>query len=240
MLFLYSDFGHQGPYAGEMEAAARRIAAKLQLVHLMHDAPAYRPQAAGCLLAALARQFRPGDVCLAVVDPGVGGARFPAAVRAGGCWYVGPDNGLLWPVAAATADAEWWEITWRPEVLSTSFHGRDLFAPFAAQLALGKGPEAVGARPLYDPVQCEPHPAEVIYVDRWGNLISGLQAAELSEKVVIEAGDHQIPNAATFSSVGQGELFWYQNSMGLVEIAANMDDAARKLGLDIGDPVAVR
>jgi S-adenosylmethionine hydrolase len=237
MLFLYSDFGHQGPYAGEMDAAVRRVAPKLQPVHLMHDAPAFDSEAAGCLLAALARQFQAGDVCLAVVDPGVGGARFPVAVLAGGRWYVGPDNGLLWPVAAAAGDAEWWEITWRPEVLSTSFHGRDLFAPVAAKLARGLAPEEIGCVALDEPIPQVPADLpRIVYIDRYGNAITGIRASTLTPKAQLDIAGYRIPRANTYSDVAEGAPFWYENANGLVEIAVNSGYADEELDIDVGDP----
>jgi S-adenosylmethionine hydrolase len=100
-------------------------------------------------------------------------------------------------------------------------------------------PEAIGAQPLFDPVRCETRLSRVIHVDGWGNLITGLPAADVGLDREIDAGPERVRNAAIFDAVGQGDTFWYENSMGLVEIAANQDNAAQRLGLKIGDPVRV-
>lgn len=238
MIFTYTDFGFAGPYLGEMQAVLQRSAPEQSVVHLMADAPAFAPDAAGRLLAALARRFEPGDVCLAIVDPGVGGPRRPAVMRADGVWFVGPDNGLLAATAARAEESEWWEITLSPRELSRSFHGRDLFAPVAARLARAESPTVIGARPLFDPVSIDSNPEQqIIYIDGYGNAVTGIDAGQLDPHSVLEVDGRRIEQAETFCGVKPGNLFWYENSMGLVEIAANRDNAARRLALEIGTPV---
>ncbi|MCP1726055.1 S-adenosylmethionine hydrolase [Natronospira proteinivora] len=238
MLFAFTDFQHQGPYQGELEAAARRYSNQ-PFIHLMHDAPRFQPASAGRLLSALSRQFLPGDICLAVVDPGVGSARYPVAVESRGIWFVGPDNGLLSSVTETDASAQWWEITWHPAPLSSSFHGRDLFAPFAGQLAAGYSPTAIGARPLYDPIQAHCPEASIIYIDGYGNCVTGIPAGRLQEDQTVTVGGRPLSHGFTFSSVPPGEPLWYCNSMGLVEIAINQASAADSLQLEIGNEVSL-
>ena len=139
MIFLFTDFGADDVYVGQVHARLRRelAHANVLVIDLLHAAPVFDVPASAHLLAALSSQIGAGDVCMAVVDPGVGGARDAVAVRADRRWYVGPDNGMLSVVAARAHAAEVFRIVWRPEVLSVSFHGRDLFAPVAAQLANG-------------------------------------------------------------------------------------------------------
>jgi len=238
MLFAFTDFQQQGPYRGELEAAARRYCDR-PFIHLMHDAPRFQPAASGHLLAALSRQFQPGDICLAVVDPGVGGGRWPVALKARGVWFVGPDNGLLTRVADSDPAAQWWEITWHPETLSSSFHGRDLFAPFAGQLAAGYTPTAIGARPLYDPVSVHCPEDSVVYIDGYGNCLTAIPADRLSEDQTLEVAGQTLPHGFTFSSVPPNQPLWYRNSMGLVELAINQASAAEILGLEIGSRVVI-
>lgn len=238
MLFAYTDFHQRGPYRGEMEAAARRIT-DTPFIHLMHDAPVFDPAAAGRLLAALARRFEPGDVCIAVIDPGVGSARRPIARHVGDVWYVGPDNGLLSLLPDDDGRSQWWEITWQPAKLSTSFHGRDLFTPFAAHLAEGQAPTAIGARPLHDPVVLPPLRERIIYIDGYGNAVTGIEASALSEDDYLKVGDRSLPYAFTFDSAPQGKAFWYINSMNLVEIAVNQSSAASVLGLTVGTEITL-
>ena len=114
---------------------------------LAHAAPAMNPRASAYLLAALAPSIKGEASFVCVVDPGVGTERRALALRADGRWFVGPDNGLLDVVGRRAQAAEWWEITWRPEQLSATFHGRDLFAPVAAKLARGEAPPGRRWRP---------------------------------------------------------------------------------------------
>jgi S-adenosyl-L-methionine hydrolase (adenosine-forming) len=176
MIVLFTDFGLAGPYTGQMKAVLHRLAPGVPVVDLFADAPSRNAKPASYLLAAYGAWFPPGTVLLAVVDPGVGGARAPLLVEADGRLYVGPDNGLFELVRRRAPAARTLEIIWRPETLSASFHGRDLFAPVAAMLARGDRPA------------CEPHLgdfgrrpdwpddlAEIVYIDHYGNALTGLR-----------------------------------------------------------------
>src|SRR4029077_3041349 len=125
--------GLEGPYTGQVKAVLYRTAPEVPVIELFADAPAGRPTPAADLLPAYGVWFPPGTVFLAVIDPGVGGPRPPVIVEADGLWYVWPDNASFELVMRSAAVVRTWEILWRPETLSASFHGRDLFAPVAAQ-----------------------------------------------------------------------------------------------------------
>jgi S-adenosyl-L-methionine hydrolase (adenosine-forming) len=210
-------------------------APKEVVIDLLHEAPAFNPRAGAHLLAALAARLPKGSVTLAVVDPGVGGPRQPVAVAADGRWFVGPDNGLISVAAARAKRCEVFAIGWRPESLSESFHARDLFAPVAAMLAgdnrkkarLKKGALVVsfGADDL----------AEVIYVDHFGNLVSGLRASNMPPDRSLAINGRAIRHARVFSEVKPGEVFWYENSLGLVELASNAASAQQVLGVKAGN-----
>ncbi len=242
MIALFTDFGLRGPYVGQLQAAlARHLGGEASahvVVSLMHDAPAFRPRPAAYLLAALVADFPPGTVFVCVVDPGVGGARKALILEADGRVFTGPDNGLLAVVAHHAGDARWYEITWKPQRLSASFHARDLFAPVAAMLASGREPSR---RPFSSPVGEDwPHDLfEIIYVDRFGNAMTGIRAAGMDLSDGLQVGGCRVRHARTFSEVGVGEAFWYVNAVGLVEIAVNQGDAAGMLGLEVGDPCPV-
>lgn len=238
MILLFTDFGERGPYVGEMEAVLARLAPEVPRVRLMSDAPAFDPARAGRLLAALARRFVPGDVCLAVVDPGVGSDRLPVALRADGVWFVGPDNGLFEFVLRQAQENTSFAIRWRPETLSASFHGRDLFAPIAARLARGdqRGLEAARVRRFPD---WPDDLAEVIYIDAYGNAVTGLRAATLPPGTRLGVGGRVLRQARTFADVPLGEAFWYENSSGLVEIAVNTGSARDRLGCTPGQRLTV-
>ena len=238
MIFVFTDFGVEGPYVGQMRAVLHRVAPGVPVVDLMADAPAFAPEPAGHLLAALASTIAPDDVVLAVVDPGVGTAREPVAVEADGRWLIGPDNGLFEPLVRRSAVVRSHRIVWRPPALSASFHGRDLFAPMAARAARG---DRSGLEPwqlAHFPQWPDELPA-IIYVDHYGNAMTGLRADELGQDAVLEIRGRRLTSARTFGEVGRGELFWYANSIGLAEIAANAASAAHLLDLAVGDPVSV-
>lgn len=238
---LFTDFGAAGPYLGQVRGVLLTRAPSLRVIDLMADAPTCNPRAAAYLLAALAPEWPPHMVVMAVVDPGVGGDRLPLLVEIDGRWFVGPDNGLFEPLLRRAGRWNAWAITWRPQRLSASFHGRDLFAPVAARLALGEPPEVIGTRPV-QPFRPERWPddlAEIVYGDCYGNAMTGLRAAGMSEEGRIEVAGRSLRRLRTFADSPRGEPFWYENSIGLVEIAVNQGHAMADLDLKIGSEVRV-
>ncbi len=241
MIALFTDFGLAGPYTGQMKAVLARAAPGVAVIDLFADAPAQNPKAGAYLLPPYAGWFPRGSVCLAVVDPGVGSPRRALAVEADGRWYVGPDNGLFEIVLRRAAVAQAFEIVWRPETLSASFHGRDLFAPIAARLARG-APLGDTARPVF----AARHPdwlddlAEIVYVDTYGNALTGLRGSVVDPTCEIEIAGHRLRHARTFSDLPEGASFWYENSNGLIEVAANRARADARLGIGIGTPLMWR
>ncbi len=242
MIVLFTDFGLSGPYVGQMKAVLHREAPGVPVVDLFHDVPAHDPMLAAYLLAAYVGEFPQGAVFLGVVDPGVGSkARLPAVVMADGRWFVGPDNGLFNMVARRAGELCWWEITWRPKRLSATFHGRDLFAPVAARLATGETPPGeeceVASRLDWEwPEEL----SRIVYIDRFGNAMTGTRALALAEDEVVEVNGRVIERARTFSEVPPGQPFWYENANGLAEIAVNKGRADELLGLEIGLDVSWR
>ena len=243
MILLYTDFGFNGPYVGAMHAAIRERAPTVPIIDLMHDAPRFAPRPAGRLLAALVPSLPRESIIVAVVDPGVGTDRRPVVVAAFGRFFVGPDNGLFDGIVRRDPAARAWEIVWRPASLSASFHGRDLFAPVAARLATT--PDVDDVLRAIDPagicrMAWPADPAEVIYLDDFGNAMTGLDGALMAEATVLEAGRTPLTYARTFGDRPEGTPFWYRNSIDLVEITVSSADAAQQLGLVIGSPVTVR
>jgi len=238
MIVLCTDFGPAGPYVGQVKAVLARAAPGVPVIDLFADLPPFRPQLAAYLLAAYGEAFMAGDVILAVVDPGVGSARAALALEANGRWYVGPDNGLLEIVLRRAAAARCWTIDWRPPALSATFHGRDLFAPVAARLARGEPPPGTAAAPSRHP-DWPDDLAAIVYVDHFGNAMTGLRAAALPAGVELEVAGVRIARARTFADVPEGGLLWYANANGLAEIAARGESAAARLALAPGRAVAV-
>ena len=242
----FTDFGIEGPYMGQMRAAIYGEAPGIQVVDLMVDAPSFDPRSAAYLLPAVMQPLPEETVCLAVIDPGVGSRRVPIILRADNRWYVGPDNGIFEIIARRSESIpEWWEITYAPDKLTASFHGRDQFAPVAAKISkAGNGALACIAReytPDRSPYTKWPDDiAEVIYIDGYGNCMLGTRWSMLTTGFSIELPSGMIGRARTFSDVSEGKAFCYENAMGLVEIAVNRGHAAAKLGLEVGSQVAVR
>ena len=234
MIFLFTDFGPSGPYLGQMEAVLRINAPEVDVINLVSDAPTGKPRLASYLLAALAADFPKGSVFLCVVDPGVGGDRLPVVLEADGRWFVGPDNGLLNTVAAQSKHVVWRIITWRPERLSASFHGRDLFAPIAAQVARQDFTRFVSdwARPEIDNWPTDI--ASIVYFDHYGNAITGWRYSDALNGETLNVNNRIIHQARTFIDSAPGRPFWYCNSMGLVEIAVNLGRADDVLSLELG------
>jgi hypothetical protein len=219
----------------------RQEAPEVPVISLFADAPSGRPLPAAYLLAAYGPWFPPATVLLCVIDPGVGSERRAVVAEADGRLYVGPDNGLFDIVLQRADEARLWEIIWRPGPLSPSFHGRDLFAPVAARLARGDPPSAL-AQPVEDRSATRGLPddlAEIVYIDHYGNAMTGLRGALLSPQTRLAAGGRILTSAPTFSSVPPGEAFWYVNSNGLAEIAVNRERADVALGLEIGSAVTI-
>ena len=240
MLVLFTDFGIGSPYMGQMRAVLHQGAPGSPIIELFADAPAFDARAAAYLLAAHAPEFPPGTVFVCVVDPGVGGARPPMVLRAKGQVFVGPGNGLFEIIARRAAGFEARAITWRPQRLSPSFHGRDLFAPVAAALASGND-AAVAA--IADSAWRQPEwlddLAQVIYLDQFGNAITGLRAAKMSKDQAVQVNGDTLTRARTFSDMPVGRAFWCENANGLVEIAVNQGSAARDLGLTLGTAISL-
>lgn len=238
-IILFTDFGCAGIYLGQVKAALERAAPGIPVIDLFNDAPAFNIRTAAHLLASLVREFPQGSVFLGVVDPGVGSRRTPMVLRVDGYRLVGPDNGLLSVFAARAAHVEAFRIAWKPGRLSSSFHGRDLFAPVAAKIAADTLPRdwlapLPGLAIDFGPADL----AEIIHVDRYGNAMTGLRAAGVPRGALLTLKRRRLARARTFSSVRKGDAFWYANSQGLVEIAVNQGSAADLLRLRIGDRVA--
>lgn len=239
MLVLFTDFGFQGPYVGLLKRVLLEYAPGEPIIDLFHDAPAFDVQGSAYLLAAYTQEFPQGSVFVGVIDPGVGSKRPGMILNADGYWFVGPDNGLFDRVGSRAREVKAWHISWRPQRLSASFHGRDLFAPVAALLATETArPQDLG-KVIPFPLRHWPDDlARVIYIDRYGNSMTGIRASSIGRDVTVRVREHRLVWARTFSEVPPGQGFWYENSSGLVELAVNQGSAAHRFGLSIGDVCA--
>jgi S-adenosylmethionine hydrolase len=222
VIVLFTDFGTSDLYLGQVKAVLQRVAPRTPVVDALNDAPDFALEPAAHLLAALAPRYPRGCVFLAVIDPGVGGPRDAIVVEADGRRFVGPDNGLLSVLWRRAKHARCRRIVWRPASLSSTFHGRDLFAPVSAALASGHVPAGWLAPPRPPRVALDAADlAQVIYVDHYGNAMTGLRAASVAPGARLRAGRRALARAETFGTVRRGAVFWHENCLGLVEIAAN-------------------
>ncbi len=235
MIALFTDYGLNGPYLGQVQAVLHRLVPGEKVVNLLADAPRNNPKASAYLLAAFSQAIaaEPGTIFFSVVDPGVGSFDDPPVVlEADKQWYVGPDNGLFDIVCRRSSSVHCRRIDWRPETLSASFHGRDLYASAVAMLRNNQnlGPTI----PWNDRHGWPDDLEEIVYIDHFGNCMTGLRTGTLDNDRAIRANSITVPHAHTFSSVPRGSAFWYENSQGLVEIAVNGGNAAQQLNLRIG------
>ncbi|MGH8509784.1 MAG: SAM hydrolase/SAM-dependent halogenase family protein [Gammaproteobacteria bacterium] len=238
MIVLVTDYGMEGPYLGQVLAVLYQYAPGVPVVNLFANAPAYDPRATAYLLAAYRHGFPKNSVFLCVVDPGVGNHRHaPLVVQVDEQWFVGPGNGIFNAVMKHGRSGRAWTITWRPESISATFHGRDLYAPVAATLALGQLPQC-------EPLELSDYAAwpddlhEIVYLDHFGNAMTGVRASVISPRAVIRIAGQSVPRARTFGDVPVGHPMWYENSNGLAEIAVNQGRADAALGLYLGQPIS--
>jgi len=248
VIVLFTDFGLEGPYIGQMKAVLYQKAPGFPIIDLFSDAPVHDPKACAYLLAAYAQGFPNHSIFLTIVDPGVGGPRRALAVRIGTRWFVGPDNGLLELLVRRTQEeVKAWEILWKPRNCSASFHGRDIFSPIAARLISGQTPEMSGNENDFREIDVSSirrtawpdDLAEIIYFDHFGNAMTGIRALIMKYGQGIRVGDYSLPVAETFTDVVSGDMFCYENANGLMEIAVNQGQAKDMPGLKLGGEISI-
>ncbi len=248
-----TDFGTRDPYVGVMKGQVLRRCPAAQLVDLSHDIRRHDPAEAGFWLARASRYFPEGTVHVAVVDPGVGTGRALIALSSEGQLFLAPDNGLLGEVAARPgAGARRLDLKRLAGLGITAtgptFHGRDLLAPVAAELASGRlGFDALGE--ACEPLRLAAWPApvaqpwgwqgRVVTVDGFGNVFSNLDLTLLEESRnwTVRAGGRELRRVGTYGEAEPGELVALVNAWGIVEVAEVQGDAAARLGLRRGDPL---
>ena len=263
VITFLTDFGLEDDFVGTCHGVIARIAPDVRVIDITHGIRPGRILQGGLLLAnSLA--YMPEGVHLAVVDPGVGGIRRPLALRdASGRFYVGPDNGLLLPAVerfgGVAAAHELANPEYALESVSRTFHGRDLFSPAAAHLALGVPLDRLG--PPIDPGELvrvdAPTPeidgsgihAAVLAVDRFGNAALNLSREDLERAAIVPGTTVEVEArgnrfyavaARTFADAREGDLILYEDSYRAVAIAVSRGSAAQLLGLDEGGELTLR
>lgn len=256
VITITTDFGHKGPFAAVMKGVILGRFPEARVIDLAHDIPAQWPPEAGFWVSRSYRWFPPGTVHMAIVDPGVGTERDILVVDYDSHLFMAPDNGLLAQLLDSADDARVFCLDMRRlEALrlptpSATFHGRDIFAPVAAELAAGRVlPEDI-AQPASEWVPGwldEPEVSTgrvsgvIVTVDTFGNLISNIDAGliESLREPVAEIGGHQIAMLPTYGRAQPGELLALVNSFGVVEVAKAEGSAAEGLGAERGAPLVI-
>lgn len=249
LVTLTTDFGLKDPWVGSMKGVILSICPETVLVDLSHEIPRHAVSAAAYVLNRCMNYFPPGTIHLVVVDPGVGSARRPLVCSAHRQNVVGPDNGLFGDLHESDPASECFEIATgeyvlTPSSLSPTFQGRDVFAPVAAHLARGTPLSAFGPR-VFNPVRIQPPRAasdvtgEIVWIDRFGNLISNLHPAGSLDDMVVEVMGREVPIVAHYEQAPQGLPAALVNSDQVVEIFVNRGDASDALRASIGTPIAL-
>lgn len=245
IITLLTDFGTRDSYLGEVRGVLLSLSPGATLVDLTHEILPGDIAAGAYILDRCRRQFPAGTVHLAVVDPGVGTSRAALAVRAHGQFFVGPDNGLFTRIYR---DAAVEAVVLRAAGGgSATFHGRDLFAPAAAALASGRPLQTLGVPLEAEPERLNiPEPSlvpggvrgEVIYVDRFGTLVTNIGSALLPDDARVRVQDLDLgPLRRTFGEVPSGALLAFVGSDDSIEIAVRDGSAAERLGVGRGSAV---
>lgn len=255
IITLTTDFGLQDYYVSAMKGVILQQAPDARLIDISHEIPSQDIMAGSWVLKNSAMLFPPDTVHLVVVDPGVGTTRDPVAIKLGDQFFVGPDNGIF---SLLTQDDEFEAVRlsdqsyWRNDPSST-FHGRDIFAPVAAHLCNGVDLKKLGepidelqtyrwAVPIADKDGVQ---GWVIHIDKFGNLITNISASLVdevigSEDVKLYVGNtilHEIGD--TFGAVAEGEPVAYIGSSGMLEVAINKGNAEQMLGVQKGAQISL-
>ncbi len=256
VITLTTDFGHKGPFVAIMRGVILARTPAAEVIDLTHDVHVHWPAEAGFWLAHSYQYFPPGSVHVAVVDPGVGTERNIIAVEFDGHVFLAPDNGLL-PDHMLDAGSrifrlsENWRATTNWPEPSNTFHGRDIFAPLAADIIAGRvqpadiGPQIHDAVPsLLEAPEVQPNSVQgkVITIDHFGNLITNIDAQLIAdlEQPVVQTGGRHLKLQDTYGRSQPGDFLALINSFGVLEIARAEGSAADSMGLGRGAPVTVR
>jgi S-adenosylmethionine hydrolase len=252
---LITDFGLADPYVGQMRAVLARKAPGCCVVDITHDVAPFNVAQAAFFLASSYEHFPADAVILAVVDPGVGTGRGIAGLEVDGRMLIAPDNGLLSLALCNTwaGNVRAYDLSAAmdaPSRVSHTFHGRDVFAPLAAWLALGGRPGELGRE--IDPARLVSLPwsrpdirpgaacGHVLHIDRFGNCVLNLEAGSLGVptglRLTVPAGG-PLAYARTYGDMPEGGPGLLEGSQGFLELAVNQRSAAKRFGLSMGDAV---
>lgn len=257
VITITTDFGHKGPFAAVMKGVIIGRFHDAKVIDLAHDIPPQWPPEAGFWVSRSYQYFPRGTVHIAIVDPGVGTERDILLVEHDHHYFMAPDNGLLARMLDASADAKVFKLDLEAlhrldiSTPSNTFHGRDIFAPIAAELAASRTtPVAIGI-PVTDWTPAwvdEPEVSSkavngvIVTVDAFGNLISNIDAKLIDDfdNPAAHIAGRDIDMQSTYGRVAPGEFLALINSFGVIEIAKAESSAAAALGIERGAPIAIK
>ncbi|MEM3833085.1 MAG: S-adenosyl-l-methionine hydroxide adenosyltransferase family protein [Thermoprotei archaeon] len=260
IIALLTDFGVDSPYVGEMKAVIYSINPEAKIIDITHSVPAHNITVGAFLLYSVSKFLPKDSILVGVVDPGVGTSRNELIFRTKRGFYVGPDNGLLYPTANRDGILSVHKIInklyMRPQI-SRTFHGRDIFAPVAAYLSLGVSPIEIGPETTRYIKTDLPKPrvhddfveTHILYIDMFGNLTLDIDVNFLSklgwqvgDNFLVRIGDdeYKIPLLESYGYSERNSLLFVVNSFDYLELAINQGNAALFLKLNIGDSIRIR
>ena len=261
IIALMTDFGYKDPYVSLMKSIIYKINPKVKIIDLTHDIPSFDIHYASYILLVSYKYFPRGTIFVVVVDPGVGGSRRVLIIKTRNYLFVGPDNGVLYPAADDDGIVDIINVVndkFFIKPTSNTFHGRDIFAPVAAYLSLGIDYKIFGnSVTIEDITKYEINIHEfnesdrticgrVIHIDKFGNIVLNIRYRQYNlyklfteARISINDRNFKVKVGKSFSSVGRGELVLYINSFNLMELGINMSNAAKTLGVKVGDSVCI-
>jgi len=259
IISLLSDFGLKDPYVAEMKAVILSICTEAHIIDVSHNIEKFNIRAGAFVLASAVPYFPNGTIHVAVVDPGVGTKRRALLVETKHAFYIGPDNGLLMLAAQRGGIRHVYAIT-NPKLMlprvSSTFHGRDVFAPAAAHLANETLPSDFGPE-IYDyviPKFAKPHLTkgelcgEVLHVDDFGNIITNISKGDMDKIGIIEGFKLSIKLGgkatrmkfcSTYGEAPAKKPLALIGSHDFLEIAINQGIASKRFKIKVGDPVII-
>ena len=255
IITLTTDFGLADHYVGAMKGVILSRCPEAEIVDISHAGKTFSIWSGAYTIQQAAPYFPPGTVHVVVIDPGVGTARKAMAAEALDQVFIAPDNGVLSLVHSRAKGFTAREITDQRLMLpaaSSTFHGRDIFAPAAATIASGEVPFAEAGPAIINPVMLSPlepeceHPGlwngRILSIDHFGNLITNFPSRDFASQAFrMTMGWVEISlRYSTFAEAPEGAIFCYAGSSGYLEIAMNQGSAATRLHAKPGDPIALR
>ncbi len=251
-VYLITDFGIEDYYVGAMKGVIRTLCPKVNLIDISHGVRKFNIKHGAFVLWQAHRWVERGSIILGVVDPGVGTARDPIIVKAGPFTFVGPDNGLFWPVVQEMGEYEVFKIDIRGTGLAErrtgTFDGRDVFAPVSAMLACGKSPDDLGFKKrsmeVLDLWKVEEGDGylrgEVLNVDSFGNVVTNVKWDMIDTEEIQVIAPHSWARAVKSTHYGGKGLLMVRGSTNLLELSLARGNASEFLGVDVGDRIELR